>query len=182
MPFSARKMRTRRGFGAGCSRRASRDPPSSNCCRHAAGYRGTAATSLAGTGGSIILAIPILMCRSGDLSAFVDRPADIKRLIDFMLSMFPAAPDIDRPRIGFYGFSRGGYTGLVSFGGNPDWACATEFCQRSSAYCCEKIRRKEFPVQASHTTRGSKLASSPTALSVFFTGDSLASVSVPVQL
>jgi len=94
----------------------------------------------------------------------------------------PPAPDIDRPRIGFYGFSRGGYTGLVSFGGNPDWACATEFCQRSSAYCCEKIRRKEFPVQASHTTRGSKLASSPTALSIFFTGDSLASVSVPVQL
>jgi len=144
MPFSARKMRTRRGFGAGCSHRASRDPASSNCCRHAAGYRGTAATSLAGTGGSIILAIPILMCRSGDLSAFVDRPADIKRLIHFMLSMFPAAPDIDRPRIGFYGFSRGGYTGLVSFGGNPDWACATEFCQRSSAYCCEKIRRKSF--------------------------------------
>ena len=89
MPFSARKMRTRRGFGAGCSRRASRDPPSSNCRRHAAGYRGTAATSLAGTGGSIILAIPTLMCRSGDLSAFVDRPADIKRLIDFMLAMFP---------------------------------------------------------------------------------------------
>ena len=72
------------------------------------------------------------MSRSGDLSAFVDRPTDVKRLIDFMISLSPAARRIDRQRIGFYGFSRGGYTGLVLIGGNPDWAAATDFCQRSS--------------------------------------------------
>jgi predicted dienelactone hydrolase len=50
------------------------------------------------------------MSRFGDLSVMVERPTDIKRLIDFMLGASPAAPTIDRQRIGFYGFSRGGYT------------------------------------------------------------------------
>ena len=122
------------------------------------------------------------MSRSGDLSAFVDRPADIKRLIDFMLSISPAAPNIDWQRIGFYGFSRGGYTGLVLVGGNPDWVGATEFCQRLSSHWCEKIRRKEFPVQALADDPRIKATVIADPLSVFFTGDSLASVSVPVQL
>jgi predicted dienelactone hydrolase len=122
------------------------------------------------------------MSRSGDLSAFVDRPADIKRLIDFILSISPAAPNIDLQRIGFYGFSRGGYTGLVLVGGDPDWASATEFCQRSSSHRCEKIRRKEFPVQALAHDPRIKAAVIADPLAVFFTADSLASVKVPVQL
>jgi len=122
------------------------------------------------------------MSRSGDLSAFVDRPTDVKRLIDFMLSMSPAAPNIDPQRIGFYGFSRGGYTGLVLIGGNPDWASATAFCQRSSSDWCEKIRRKEFPVEALTHDARIKAAVISDPLSVFFTADSLASISVPVQL
>jgi predicted dienelactone hydrolase len=35
------------------------------------------------------------MSRSDDLSAYVERPADIKRLIDFMLTASAAAPNID---------------------------------------------------------------------------------------
>jgi predicted dienelactone hydrolase len=123
------------------------------------------------------------MSRSGDLSAYVDRPTDIKRLIDYMLCTSPAAPNIDRERIGFYGFSRGGYTGLVLIGGNPDWAGATEFCRRSSApRWCEKIRRKELPVQALAHDPRIKAAVIADPLAVFFTGDSLASVKAPVQL
>src|SRR5215475_8798708 len=56
--------------------------------------------------------------RSDNLSAFVERPADIKRLLSEMLSAAPAAPKIDPERIGFFGFSRGGYTGLVLIGAN----------------------------------------------------------------
>jgi predicted dienelactone hydrolase len=51
--------------------------------------------------------------RSKDLSVYIERPADIKRLVDFMLRAWPEAIRIDRQRIGFFGFSRGGYTGLV---------------------------------------------------------------------
>ena len=66
--------------------------------------------------------------RSGDLSVMVERPTDIKRLIDFMLGSSPAASKIDAGRIGFFGFSRGGYTGLALIGGNPDWTSDADFC------------------------------------------------------
>jgi predicted dienelactone hydrolase len=53
------------------------------------------------------------MSRSGDLSVTIERPTDIKRLIDFLVGTSPAGSKIDPERIGFFGFSRGGYTGLV---------------------------------------------------------------------
>src|SRR5262249_28672453 len=59
------------------------------------------------------------MSRSDDLSVFTQRPEDIKRLIDFMIGPSPAAANIDPGRIGCFGFSRGGYTGLVLLRGNP---------------------------------------------------------------
>ena len=78
------------------------------------------------------------MSRSGDPSVFIERPTDIKRLIDFMLGSSAAAPNIDPEHIGFFGFSAGGYTGLVLIGADPDWAIA--LCQRSSAApMCEQI-------------------------------------------
>jgi predicted dienelactone hydrolase len=122
------------------------------------------------------------MSRSDDLSAYVERPADIKRLIDFMLTASAAAPNIDPQRIGFYGFSRGGFTALVLIGGNPDWAGATDFCRQSSLRWCEKILRKEFPTQPLARDPRIKAAVIADPLAVFFTGDSLGSVTVPVQL
>ena len=47
---------------------------------------------------------------------FVEPPTDIKRLIDFMLGASPAMSKIDPERIGFFGYSQGGYTGLVLLG------------------------------------------------------------------
>jgi predicted dienelactone hydrolase len=37
-----------------------------------------------------------------------------------MLGEWPDAARIDAERIGLYGFSFGGYTGLAVIGGNPD--------------------------------------------------------------
>ena len=56
--------------------------------------------------------------RTDELSAFIDRPADIRRLVDYMLGTWSGASAIDAGRIGFFGFSRGGYTGLVMVGAN----------------------------------------------------------------
>lgn len=56
--------------------------------------------------------------RSNELSAFVERPADIKRLVDHLLGAWGDASAIDADRIGLFGFSRGGYTGLVVVGAN----------------------------------------------------------------
>jgi predicted dienelactone hydrolase len=120
--------------------------------------------------------------RSGSLSAWVEWPSDIKRFIDFMLGASPLASDIDPRRIGFFGFSRGGYTGLVAIGANPDWAAATAFCQESASHWCEQIRRKEFPTRPLAHDPRIKVAVIADPLSVFFNSDSLASVKVPVQL
>jgi predicted dienelactone hydrolase len=53
--------------------------------------------------------------RVDDLSVFVERPLEIKRLIDFILGA-PDSGKIDREGIGLFGFSMGGYTGLVVAG------------------------------------------------------------------
>lgn len=119
------------------------------------------------------------MTRSGDLSVFVERPTDITRLIDFMLGTSPVAPKIDPQRIGFFGFSAGGYTGLVLIGANPDWAIP--FCTMfhdlrepsSAAPICEQILRKKFRVQP--------LAHDP-RIKAAVIADSFAAVKVPVQL
>ncbi|MBR0827021.1 dienelactone hydrolase family protein [Bradyrhizobium manausense] len=61
-------------------------------------------------------------------TALGERPADVKRLIDFMLGASPVAASIDPERVGFFGFSRGGYTGIVIAGGNPDFTRGTASC------------------------------------------------------
>ena len=54
--------------------------------------------------------------RTDELSVFVERPADIRRLIDYLVGSWSHAVVIDPDRIGVFGFSRGGYTGLVIAG------------------------------------------------------------------
>src|SRR5256885_12440400 len=53
---------------------------------------------------------------ASDISPFLVRPIDIKRVMDWLMIHPQAGLDIDRNRIGFFGFSSGGYTGLVLAG------------------------------------------------------------------
>lgn len=119
--------------------------------------------------------------RATELSVYVSRPADIKRLIDYMVGASPAAAFIDPSRIGFFGFSRGGYTGLAVIGANADWANATGYCGDSPARGCQQIRGKEFPGPIPHDKR-IKAAVVADPLAVFFTAETLAPITVPVQL
>jgi predicted dienelactone hydrolase len=122
------------------------------------------------------------LSRTDDLSIYVERPNDIKRLIDFMVGASALAANIDRERIGLFGFSRGGYTGLAVIGANPDWANATPLCQQSTTHVCEQIRMKEFPVQSVTHDPRIKAAVIADPLTVFFTPDSFGAVGIPVQL
>jgi predicted dienelactone hydrolase len=122
------------------------------------------------------------MSRSGDLSVTIERPTDIKRLIDFMVGRSPAASKIDPERIGFFGFSRGGYTGLVLVGANADWANAITRCEGSSLHICEQLRNKEFPANPLAHDPRIKAVVVADPLTVFFTADSFAAIKVPVQL
>jgi len=122
------------------------------------------------------------MSRSDDLSALVERPTDIKRLIDFMLDASPLASKIDPKRIGFFGFSRGGYTGLVLVGARPDWASTTTLCRASSSHMCEQILSKAFP--ARQLTYDPRIHAAVIAdpLAVMFTAHSFSAIKVPIQL
>jgi predicted dienelactone hydrolase len=117
-------------------------------------------------------------------AALTERPTDIKRLIDFMLSAAPAASHIDPERIGFFGFSAGGFTGLVLIGANSDWAAATAFCQRlrSAFPRCKPILKAEFPVQPVARDPRIKAAVLADPGNLFFSAAGLAAVKVPVQL
>ncbi len=121
------------------------------------------------------------LSRTDDLSIYVSRPNDIKRLVDFMLATPAFASSIDRERIGLFGFSRGGYTALAVIGANPDWANVTERCKEIKTHVCEQIRAKEFPGSVTHDPR-IKAAVIADPLSVFFTADSFGDVRIPVQL
>ena len=85
--------------------------------------------------------------RTDSLSVLVERPADIKRLIDYMLDGWPDAPRIDTQRIGLYGFSFGGYTGLAVIGGNPDLRKGLPNCATSSLLACKQLESGEAPAQ-----------------------------------
>lgn len=122
------------------------------------------------------------MTRADDMSVFVERPTDIKRLIDYMLSVSPDAARIDPQRIGFFGFSRGGYTGLVLAGGNPDFAHADVTCPDPRAPICKEVRSGE--VSTDHLTHDPRIKAFVLAdpFNVFPTAESLKNVQAPVQL
>ncbi|MGJ5175991.1 alpha/beta hydrolase family protein [Bradyrhizobium oligotrophicum] len=123
------------------------------------------------------------LSRSGDLSVFVERPTDIKRLIDVMTGPSPFAAHIDRDRIGFFGFSRGGYTGLVLLGADPDWAGeASHNCQQAQRRFCQEILAKEYPAQPLAHDPRIKAAVLADPLAIFLSAESLAPIKAPVQL
>ena len=122
------------------------------------------------------------LSRTDDLSIYIQRPDDIKRLVDFMVGNSALASSIDRERIGLFGFSRGGYTGLVVIGANPDWAQTIIFCQQFTTRICDQIRAKEFPAQPLTHDPRIKAAVIADPLSVMFTADSFAAIGIPVQL
>jgi predicted dienelactone hydrolase len=122
------------------------------------------------------------MSRAADISVFVERPTDIKRLIDYMLSMSPYADKIDPKRIGFFGFSRGGYTGLVLAGGNPDFLNADVPCQDLTLPICQQLRRKDVPKEP--LTHDARIRAFVLAdpLNAFPAPVDLKSVKAPIQL
>jgi predicted dienelactone hydrolase len=80
--------------------------------------------------------------RSDTLSILLDRPTDIRRLTDFMLDAWPEASKLDRERIGFFGFSRGAYTGLViAVAGSTFQASSRSALKASSTGCAPRSGR-----------------------------------------
>jgi len=121
--------------------------------------------------------------RTDSLSVLVERPADIKRLIDYMLDGWPDAARIDARRIGLYGFSFGGYTGLAVIGGNPDLRKGLPNCATSSLLACKQLENGEAPSQPVTSDARVRAAVIVDPYPAFmFPEKNLKEVSVPVQL
>jgi predicted dienelactone hydrolase len=117
-----------------------------------------------------------------DLSIYMQRPLDVKRVIDYLTGASSLATTIDSNRIGIYGFSRGGYTALVDIGANPDFALGLPLCEGRTDKVCDQIRAQEYPKEPLTHDRRIKAAVVADPLSVFFTAEGLAGVTIPVQL
>ena len=126
--------------------------------------------------------------RSADV---MDRPRQISRVIDHMLSTWDGRTVIDPSRIGMYGFSAGGFTTLVSIGGIPDFSKVAPMCRQYPAdFACQLIARSGGSSAAPATPTTSRAADprikaavvAAPALGFAFSPDGLKNVKVPMQL
>jgi predicted dienelactone hydrolase len=124
------------------------------------------------------------MSRADTVALFTERPRDIKRLIDYMLDDWPDRLRLDPNRIGFFGFSRGGYTGLVLTGANPDLHAGLVLCAPTpDAPICQQIRSNTgLPASFTHDPRIKAAVIADPGFGPTFTRTSLRDVTVPIQL
>jgi predicted dienelactone hydrolase len=121
--------------------------------------------------------------RVDNLSITIQRPTDIKRLIDFLLGAWPHARMIDGTRIGLYGYSRGGYTALVAAGALPNFQRAATRCAEGTTNGpCELFAGKEaLPNAVPHDPRIKAIVIADPGFGFLFGPDGLKSINVPVQ-
>ncbi len=126
--------------------------------------------------------------RSADV---MDRPRQISRVIDHMLSTWNGHATIDPARIGMFGFSAGGFATLVSIGGIPDFSKIGPMCREYPGdFACQLIAKSSRNIAAPLTAPPARAADPrikaavvvAPALGFTFSPDGLRNVKVPVQL
>jgi predicted dienelactone hydrolase len=117
--------------------------------------------------------------RRNSLSVLGSRPVDMIRLLDFMLHDWKDRAVINPARIGFFGFSNGGYTGLVLIGVTPDFRRIAELCQEKTGECAQ-LHGGEAAPNSPHDAR-IKAAVIVDPASGAFTRDNLATINIPFQ-
>jgi predicted dienelactone hydrolase len=120
-----------------------------------------------------------------------ERPAQLKRLVGYMLDEWPGRAAIDPQRVGAFGFSAGGFTVLASIGGQPDLGAIRPHCAAHPVgFDCQLIRGTPAPDPASLPPRTfftadprikAAVVAAP-ALGYTFGRDGLAHIQVPIQL
>lgn len=113
------------------------------------------------------------------LSVLQSRPEDIVRLLDFMLSHWKDRAALDPDSIGLFGFSNGGYTGLVLAGAQPDFGRVASVCTETTGACAQ-LHSGETPPSPQHDAR-IRAAVIVDAPSTAFTPDNLAAIAIPLQ-
>ncbi len=119
------------------------------------------------------------LSRRDDLSVFGSRPVDMIRLLDFVLHDWRDKAIIDSTKVGFFGFSKGGYTGLVLMGANPDFERLAKVCKDKEGACAQ-LQNGEAPPNPPHDVR-IKAAVIVDPAADTFTRENLADIKIPFQ-
>ncbi|HXP65961.1 MAG TPA: hypothetical protein VN815_10840 [Steroidobacteraceae bacterium] len=147
--------------------------------------------------GMVVLAITHIGDNSQDQSYIgnridlIDRPRQIKVALDWLLSSWPGALNINPKRVGIFGFSLGGFTSLVLLGGTPELPRMAQLCEtKPDAPECEFIKRAQgdqlspnadIPNWTHDIRIKAAVIAAPAAAYLFGPGD-LREVSAPIQM
>ncbi len=144
--------------------------------------------------GFIVLALTHPGDNYADQSGSVDileRPKHIVTALDYMLKEWPHRERIAPSRIGMFGFSSGGFTALVSIGGQPDLAKVFSHCvAHPTQFVCALIGRHgawsartvmvATPQMHERRIRAAVIAAP--AIGFTFDAAALSKVDIPIQL
>jgi predicted dienelactone hydrolase len=120
------------------------------------------------------------------------RPAQLHRLLDYMLKEWPERGRLDVGRVGAFGFSNGGFTVLVAAGGVPDLSKVGPYCRaHPSQDLCQAIKHAaidphfgaDVPASAwVHDRRIKAVVIAAPAFGFAFGRAGLSRIGVPVQI
>ncbi|HEY2000422.1 dienelactone hydrolase [Paraburkholderia sp.] len=120
------------------------------------------------------------------------RPAQLHRLVDYMLGEWPQHDKLDAARVGAFGFSNGGFTVLVAAGGIPDLSLMGPYCAAHADHdLCVTLRQAGVdprlvanvaPGVWIHDPRIKAIVVAAPAFGFAFDRAGLGNVRVPVQL
>jgi predicted dienelactone hydrolase len=119
--------------------------------------------------------------QADDITSLLVRPTDVSRVISFLLDTSPPLADIDSRRIGFFGHSRGGYTGLVLAGAIPNFHTPPFPCP-DEILTCRQMRENKIPAHESGFDSRIRAFAIADPLSLFPDEFSLQKVTAPIQL
>jgi predicted dienelactone hydrolase len=120
------------------------------------------------------------------------RPAQLRRLVSYMLEKWPNHDLVDGTRVGAFGFSNGGFTVLVAAGGIPDLSKTGGYCEDHPEHdLCQALMRaginphlgEDVPPNAwTPDPRVKAVVAAAPAFGFAFAPNGLKNVHVPVQL
>lgn len=123
---------------------------------------------------------------------FSDRPRHVARVIDYMVGQWAERARIDESRIGFFGFSMGGFTGLVSAGATPDFARIRSYCSDApEEFTCALLMRLNSEVLTNretttaewiHEARIKAVVLASPGFPYAFAREEIEAIDIPVQL
>ncbi|MBB4571250.1 alpha/beta hydrolase family protein [Rhizobium leucaenae] len=126
------------------------------------------------------------------LRQMTSRPVITSQVLDYVLETWSDREHLDKSEVGFYGFSAGGFTGLIELGGVPNWTlfsqhCAADptepICKEGAATFFSSPKAAAMPTSIWHHDPRIKAAvlASP-GFSFTFDPTSLEAIKTPVEL